>query len=89
MTTPKRRILSFVFTVLCFTKSLLIVIFIIIIIIIIIIVINIIEPLVQQIVARTHELSGDDVIRTLHQRNRRQMDASPRDKPEEVKRYSR
>ena len=84
MTTPKRRILSFVFTVLCFTKSLLIVIF-----IIIIIIINIIEPLVQQIVARTHDLSGDDVIRTLHQRNRSQMDASPRDKLEEVKRYSR
>ena len=43
MTTPKRRILSFVFTVLCLKKSLLIIIIIIIVIIIIIIIIKEVE----------------------------------------------
>ena len=46
---------------------------------------SITEPLVEQIVAQTHELPDDHIIRTLQQRNRRDKDARLRGNLEKVK----
>ena len=43
------------------------------------------EPLVEEIVAQTHELPDDHTIRTLQQRNCRDKDACPRENLEEVR----
>ena len=46
---------------------------------------SITEPLVEQIVAQTHELPDDYTITTLQQHNRRDKDARLRESLEEVK----